>query len=135
MNNIAMLAQIDTSLRDKLIARLAMRWPSVAAHTPMDSTQVLFARSLPEQEQAQLDNYVLGYQDAIIDILDMLDKSGTRPEPPYALRQAENSIFQGGSLPPKPKAHSAHKEQRGTDRMKGREALKGLKGLFSGGGK
>lgn len=93
------LQAIDTRLRDKMLARLAMRWPHAATYTPDGTTRVLCAHPLPEAEQAQLDTYTLAYQDAIQDILNMLDKSGNRPEPPLSLRLAENSVFQGGTLP------------------------------------
>jgi hypothetical protein len=89
----------QTHLHDKLLARLAMRWPKAATYMPERTNRVLCARPLPDVDQAQLDTYTLAYQDAIEDILNMIAKGETRPEPPLALRTAENTVFQGGSAP------------------------------------
>lgn len=134
------LQAIDTRLRDKMLARLAMRWPHAATYTPDGTTRVLCARPLPEAEQAQLDTYTLAYQDAIQDILNMLDKSGHRPEPPLSLRQAENSVFQGGNQPPvsskasTPPGHRHPRPAKTGARRSNSEARRRLENLFSGNG-
>lgn len=132
------LQAIDTNLRDKLMARLAMRWPKAATYMPAGSTRVHCAQPLPEGEQAPLDMYILAYQDAINDILGIVDSSGTQPEPPLALRMAENSVFQGGSMPQRtgPKhGHWLGKPAEGRSGRRDPEARKRLEDLFCGGGK
>lgn len=95
------LTRIEITLLDKMLAHLAMRWPKAATYIPSGTNRVLCAGQLREDEQANLDVYVLAYQDAIQDILRMLDKDDGQPAAPMALREAENSVFQGGSLPPR----------------------------------
>lgn len=141
------LTRIEITLLDKMLAHLAMRWPKAATYIPSGTTRVLCAGQLREDEQSNLDVYVLAYQDAIQDILRMLDKDDGQPAAPMALREAENSVFQGGSLPPRRgSGPGAEARQRGSvagraprkpapDRGVRRysEARRRLEALFEGG--
>lgn len=93
------LDMIATRLRDRMLAQLGMRWNKAAAYIPAGSAKVHCAGALSEEDQALFDAYVLGFQDAIAEVVDMLDQGPGKPERPFALALAENSVFQDGSMP------------------------------------
>ena len=125
------LDMIRTRLRDKMLAQLAMRWKEANAYIPPGSVKVHCAQPLPDADQEGFDMYVLAYQNAIEDVLDMLDKSSDKPERPHALVMAEASVFQGGK--PVPDAQKRH-GNRSKETDKSREARRKLEDMFSGGG-
>ncbi|HUH61071.1 MAG TPA: hypothetical protein VL001_13480 [Candidimonas sp.] len=132
------LEMIGTRLREKMVARLALRWKKANAYIPPASVKVHCAKPLPDADQAGFDMYVLAYQDAIEDMLDMLDRSTDKAERPLALAMAENSVFQGGTLPRALRPYKRDGANRGhaggkTSAHRDPEARRRLEDLFSGG--
>lgn len=125
------LEMIRTRLRDKMLARLAMRWKEANAYIPSGSAVVHCAQLLPDDDREGFDMYVLAYQDAIEDALDMLDKASDKPERPHALVMAEASVFQGGRPAPTPRKHSHAKQN--TAAISKAEARRLFDELFTGG--
>lgn len=122
------------SLRDmlttKLVARLAMRWPQAAAYVSPGSALVHCPGQLADDDRVAFDSYVLGYQDAIEDVVRHTAGAAAEPQP-YAMSLAESSLFQGGTPPPTRQARHGH---RRTETAEGRDARQELEKLFSGGG-
>ena len=74
--------------------------------------------------------YVLAYQNAIEDVLDMLNDRSDKPERPLALVMAEASVFQGGKPPPAARKHSHAKHDSAATRKA--DARRRFEELFSG---
>lgn len=131
MMTVPHLEVIRTRLRNKMLARLAMRWPEAGAYVPAGSSTVHSTALLADDDRAAFDSYVLGYQDAIEDF--MRHKAGPDAEPqPYAMSTAEASLFQGGTPPPESRNHRHGK--RGNIGASNADARRHLEDLFRGGG-
>ncbi|MFT0532224.1 hypothetical protein ACMHYJ_05225 [Castellaniella hirudinis] len=123
------LMRIETSLRDQMLNRLASRWPKAAAYIPSGTTRVQCTGKLREDEQENLDLYVLAYEEAIVDFMRMLDKDDGRPAP------AANPAFPD-RLPPRraPKPERApRKPAPGRGVRRNSAARQRLEDLFRGG--
>lgn len=103
--------QSRTRLQNKMLARLALRWPQAHAYIPEGGNRVLCA-PLPGQERDFFDTYTLGYQDAIEDMLDLLGLLDDPIGQAVALRMAENNVFQGGAPAPKRETPARYRGQR-----------------------
>lgn len=123
--------KIKSAMMAKLVARLAMRWPKAAAYVPTGSTTVHAPALLDDDDRAAFDSYVLGYQDAIEDVVRHMEGDNADPAP-YALRQAENSPFQGGTPPGKGRRNRPAGDNKSSSKNPG--ARRRLEELFSGGG-
>lgn len=71
------LATIETRLHKRLLARLSVRWPHAKAHVPEGSAKVHVAGLFPHGDEQEFDVFVLGYQDAISDFMEILDPPPT----------------------------------------------------------
>lgn len=90
------LELIHTRLVDKMLGKLNMRWKKSGAYIPPGGSRVHVVAPLNEDDQRDFDVYLAAYRDAIEDFMGMLDSNADRP---FALIEAENSVFQGGSQP------------------------------------
>lgn len=125
-----MTKALRSTLTAKLVARLSMRWPQAAAYVPTGSTTVHTSALLADADRAAFDSYVLGYQDAIEDVVRHMDGDSADPAP-YALQRAENSPFQGGRTPPASPRRNRPRGEKPTGKLS--SARRQLEELFSGG--
>lgn len=98
-------------LRERLVARLAVRWPEAHAYIPQSSFRILCASPMAEHDQAQLEIYMLAYQDAMGDMASFLANETEDDETPLSVLMAEGSVFQGGTHPPSIKKTARQKRK------------------------
>jgi len=92
--------ELQRRLRERLVARLAVRWPEAHAYIPEGGSRILCASPMDERDQALLEIYKLAYQDAMQDTAAMLGTGSQEDETPMSVLVAEGSVFQGGTHPP-----------------------------------
>lgn len=136
------IQELQRRLRERLVARLAVRWSEAHAYIPQSSSKILCASPMGEHDQGQLDTYMLGYQDAMGDMASFLANETEDDETPMSVLVAEGSVFQGGTHPPSlkktTKQNRARQPRPNFKPGQGRwsEARKALEALFEkkGGG-
>ena len=130
------LNDIETRLKDRMLAKLNMRWPKSGAYIPPGGSRVHVAAPLSEADDHEFNLYLTAYKDAIVDFMLMLDPQKDTVERLLATMPAHmaRSVDHQSDLV---RASNGRKPQKGGPRRGERRdsaaALEGLRRLFKGG--